>query len=417
MIRCSTSPWPWPAGDVIAMATASAAGSPRCVVNLRCAVTAPNAAHSAHAHRSAARLLIVVPMQASSPGASRDDVSVSMEHRLAAIAPVLNTSRNCPPASASRPRSRATRRRQAGREPPPRAGRRRRGGHAARRARAAALAVMSRKAMAASFAATIVAGTRPRRCDRTGTPVWSATRVRATCRQVVRGRSRGCQDSFRAMIITERSPSCAPSPPELPPPSWLRLSASRVCPGAGAMAASRRTSRPRQQKRPIGHQATSPTDGPSSAGRTVTAPPRSRPDTWLGCRRSDDDGHRDRHLLGGDAELPGASCRKRTTSSSPVDTSRLERRDRPVHLRSALDPGTYTVQVWRPDDSDGKSDEGPYRNLVETTVTSGRRTRRHRQAQRPSLWASRASATALPWTSAARMGPDARHGPRPVSAR
>lgn len=41
----------------------------------------------------------------------------------------------------------------------------------------------------------------------------------------------------------------------------------------------------------------------------------------------------------------------------------------PYTFDLALDPGTYTVQVWRPDESNGKSSEGLYRNLVETTFT------------------------------------------------
>ncbi|WP_250444722.1 Gmad2 immunoglobulin-like domain-containing protein [Actinotalea sp. C106] len=41
----------------------------------------------------------------------------------------------------------------------------------------------------------------------------------------------------------------------------------------------------------------------------------------------------------------------------------------PWEIDLTLDPGTYTVQVWEPNVSDGEGDTGPYIDLVEVTFT------------------------------------------------
>lgn len=41
----------------------------------------------------------------------------------------------------------------------------------------------------------------------------------------------------------------------------------------------------------------------------------------------------------------------------------------PWTIDLTLEPGDYTLQVWEPDMSDGESEGGPARNLVETTFT------------------------------------------------
>ncbi|MBO1750700.1 Gmad2 immunoglobulin-like domain-containing protein [Actinotalea sp. BY-33] len=41
----------------------------------------------------------------------------------------------------------------------------------------------------------------------------------------------------------------------------------------------------------------------------------------------------------------------------------------PWEIALTLDPGTYTVQVWEPNASDGEGEAGPFINLVEVTFT------------------------------------------------